>query len=166
MGIFFQIKMGYKLYAWTNQHFYLYTAQICAKLGGIDCEYVHKPFGKSDDKEWMAKKAHMNFPILELEDGRMISQTNAVCSYLLKVGGKADMLGSTAWEAAQVNCWTSFVTTTVDDKWKGIILPAFGMGGDKAMWEESLTFFSKSLADWEAHLDGHSHWVGNNMTLA
>jgi glutathione S-transferase len=106
--------MGYKLYAWTNQHFFLYTCQIAAKMAGVECAYEQKPYGKSEDKDWNAKKAHHSYPILELEDGKMLSQTNAVCSYLLKVGGKADMLGSNAFEQATVNCWTTYVTTTVD----------------------------------------------------
>jgi len=40
------------------------------------------------------------------------------------------------------------------------------MGGDKESWESALAWFSKELGAWEAHLAGHTHWVGNNMTLA
>jgi len=45
-------------------------------------------------------------------------------------------------------------------------MPAFGAGGDKASWEGALAWFSKELPAWEAHLAGHTHWVGDRMTLA
>jgi len=107
----------------------------------------------------------MKFPILELEDGRMVGQVEVVMAYILKMGGKQDMLGSTAWETAQINHWSSYISNTVNEHYMGLIMPTFGMGGSKDKWEATLTWFSKELVAWEAHLAGHSHWVGNKMTL-
>ena len=47
----------------------------------------------------------LTYPILELEDGTMISQTTAIAEYLSETGAAPSLLGSSEVERSQVDQW-------------------------------------------------------------
>jgi len=87
--------MPLKLYAWTHQHFFLYMTQIAASMAGVEVEVVVPTDEMKEDKDFIAKKGAMNYPILELEDGKWLGEHIAICRFLLELGGKTEMLGKT-----------------------------------------------------------------------
>lgn len=157
--------MPLKLYAWTTQHFYLYCTQICAGLAGIKVEIIEPTTEMKEDKEFIAKKGHLNYPILELEDGKWLGEHIAICKYLLEMGGKTELLGSSAFKAAQVEQWGHFCSQGLSKPWLGVVYNVFGFAADKAQWEESLAKFSAELPHVESSL-ANGWLVGEEMTLA
>jgi len=59
------------------------------------------------DSALISKIAPATLPVLETPEGRLISQTPAICEYLAQ--NHANLLGSTDFERAQVDQWISFV---------------------------------------------------------
>ena len=51
----------------------------------------------------------LTYPILELEDGTMISQTTAIAEYLSETGAAPSLLGSSEVERSQVDQWMQFI---------------------------------------------------------
>ena len=89
-----------KLYTTYPGHFVGYTTKITAAHCNFpyenvycapDCEMAKSP-------EWIAKKAHHNFPILELADGSVISQSVAVSKYIARETGHTEFIGNNAIE--------------------------------------------------------------------
>lgn len=59
------------------------------------------------DSALISKIAPATLPVLETPEGRLISQTSAICEYLAQK--HENLLGSTDFERAQVDQWMSFV---------------------------------------------------------
>jgi len=157
--------MSLKLYAHTTQHFFLYCTQICADAAGIEVEVVVPTDEMKEDKDFKAKKAHLSYPILELEDGTWIGEHIAICKYLLTKGGKAPMLGSNAFETAKVEQWCSMVATTWNKSWIDLLYSVFGANEDATKWTNMIKAFSTELPLIEANIKG-DFLVGNDLTVA
>lgn len=107
----------------------------------------------------------MSYPILELEDGTWLGEHVAICKYLLALGGKKDLLGKNAFEAASIEQWGFYILTSLNKHWLGVLYPCFGFNEDKAAWEATLAAWSKELPHLEASVSGG--WlVGDDFSLA
>ena len=64
-----------KLYTTYPSHFVGYTARITAEICNYPVENIFCPPGceLEQDKEFIAKLAHHNFPMAELPDGKVFS---------------------------------------------------------------------------------------------
>ena len=77
-----------KLYAWTPCHFFLLATLMCANASGVKVEIVCPDEAMAKTPEFIKKKAHGKYPVLETSDGKILYETNAICGYLLRLGGK------------------------------------------------------------------------------
>jgi len=143
----------------------LYCTLICAGLAGVEVEVVVPTKEEAEDKDFVAKKGHLNFPILELEDGKFLGEHIAICKYLLEMGGKTDMLGKGAFHAAQVEQWGHICSTSLTKPWLLFLYNVFGLHEDKVEWEESLAKFSAALPDIDSAL-AKGWLVGEEMSVA
>lgn len=128
--------MNNKLYCWTDMHFFLYSTQMAAKAAGIGYETVIVPKESelNKDKDFMAKKAHGKFPMLEKENGEILFESVAIARHFLREGAPA-MLGSNAFQEASVEQWCSYASCTLSKILMGIAAPAFGWSEDMAAYD-------------------------------
>jgi glutathione S-transferase/translation elongation factor EF-1beta len=159
--------MPCKLYAWTNQHFFLYVAQMAAAAAGITVEtiIVPKDSEMAKDPAFIAKKAHGAFPMLETEDGKIIFESVAIAAYFCRQGAP-DMMGKNAFAAASVNQWCSFATCSLDSILRGIVYNVFGFADNAALYDDSISKLGPHLAMINKHLAGKEWFAGASMTLA
>ncbi len=76
--------------------------KIFAAEKGIDLELVHCDMSKREHKspEFLKKNPSGKIPVLELEDGRCISESVAICRYLEFIEPKPNLFGKDAYEQA------------------------------------------------------------------
>jgi hypothetical protein len=86
-------KSTYKLYAWTDSHFYLYTCLMAADANKQNIELIVPDQKLKEDPEFKAKKGHGQYPMLETPDGKILFESVAIARYLLNMKSGRDMLG-------------------------------------------------------------------------
>ena len=76
--------------------------KIFAAEKGVDLELVHCDMSKREHKspEFLKKNPSGKIPVLELEDGRCISESVAICRYLEFIEPKPNLFGKDAYEQA------------------------------------------------------------------
>jgi len=96
-----------KLY--TNRYDHL-LYQMCATVreltqqNDIVTEVVSQEV--QDSEAFKAKRQHGKFPMLELADGTMVYESNAIAQYIARRSGHAGQLcGYNAFEEAQIDAW-------------------------------------------------------------
>ncbi|WP_395338096.1 glutathione S-transferase family protein [Ningiella sp. W23] len=74
---------------------------------GIDMEYVQVDLtaGENLSKEMRAKNPIGKIPVLELDDGTCIGESDAICTYFEALQPAPYLFGETALEKAQVMMW-------------------------------------------------------------
>ncbi|TDF35153.1 glutathione S-transferase family protein [Alteromonadaceae bacterium M269] len=74
---------------------------------GIDVEYVQVDLQKGENitPEMRAKNPIGKIPILELDDGTCISESDAICLYFEELHPEKPLLGRNALEKAQIAMW-------------------------------------------------------------
>jgi glutathione S-transferase len=157
--------MTMKLYAWTNMHFFLFPVQIAAGVAGVNCEIVVPTEEMKEDADFKAKKAHGKYPMLETADGKILFESVAIASYFARIG-KGNLLGTSAFQEAQINQWLCYCTSLCDPALRAIVYNVFGFTDDKAAWEKGLKDFGKILEHFEKHLAEKSWLVGDTLSLA
>lgn len=83
-----------KLYTNRLDHFFFYTPAITAAIVGAKVEVVVVSQEQQDSAEFKAKKAQGKFPMLELADGTIIFESNAIAAYLARSAGNTSFLGA------------------------------------------------------------------------
>ena len=73
----------------------------------IDMDYVQVDIEKGENlsKAMRAKNPIGKVPILELDDGTCISESDAICTYFEALQPEPSLLGSSALEKAQIAMW-------------------------------------------------------------
>jgi hypothetical protein len=100
-----------KLYTNRLDHFFFYTPRITAAFVGANVETVVVSQEQQDSADFKAKKAHGKFPFLELEDGTIIFESNAIAAYLARSTGNQAFLGTSEFAQAQVDMWSLIAVT-------------------------------------------------------
>ena len=79
--------------------------KIFAAEKGIDLELVHFDKSKREHKspEFLKKNPSGKIPVLELEDGRCISESVAICRYLEFIEPEPNLFGKDAYEQALID---------------------------------------------------------------
>ncbi|HEY2678748.1 MAG TPA: glutathione S-transferase family protein [Steroidobacteraceae bacterium] len=75
---------------------------------GIAIPLVHVPMrqGAHKSAEFVAKNSLGQVPVLELDDGRALSESIAICRYLEELHPAPALFGDDPWQRAQVDMWT------------------------------------------------------------
>jgi glutathione S-transferase len=69
-------------------------------------EKVDLMAGANRQQAYLAKNPAGQLPALELDDGRVIAETVAICEYLEEVKPEPALIGTTAAERAETRMWT------------------------------------------------------------
>ncbi|WP_299267003.1 glutathione S-transferase family protein [uncultured Psychrosphaera sp.] len=84
-----------------------YKVQLICDLLGLSYEWIDIDIlaGDTKDLAFLAKNPLGKIPLLELDDGRCLSESNAIVNYL---AAHTDYLPSTPYELAKVQQWQFF----------------------------------------------------------
>lgn len=121
--------------------------------------------------EFQKKNPIQLLPVLELEDGRVLRESMAICRFIEEQVPEPNLFGADAWERAQIEQWNrhaelellfplSQVFRNTHSYWQGRIkqAPEFG----EIMRERVATRF-----DWlDQELGGRAFFAGDRFTVA
>jgi len=84
-----------------------YKIKLLASLLDIEHEWIHIDIlnGETRTAEFVEKNPNAKIPVLELEDGRYISESNAILNYLATDTG---LLSSNPYEYGKIQQWQFF----------------------------------------------------------
>ncbi|PCJ30064.1 MAG: glutathione S-transferase [Moraxellaceae bacterium] len=73
----------------------------------IDVDYIQLELQKGDNltEEFRAKNPFAKIPVLELEDGTVISESVAICRYFEEIQPEPALFGTSALERANIEMW-------------------------------------------------------------
>lgn len=83
------------------------VAMFLAEKGIADIDIVQLDLGKGEHREpaYVDKVGLALTPALELDDGRILGESRAICSYLESLHPEPNLLGVDAWERAEIEMW-------------------------------------------------------------
>jgi glutathione S-transferase len=82
-----------KIYTNLVDHWFTFIPLITAAFSKTHIEVVVLSEEQQAAPDFKAKKAHGWFPILELEDGTLIFESNAIAAYIARQAGNTAFLG-------------------------------------------------------------------------
>jgi len=77
-----------KLYTNRPDHLFAFTPKITAAFVGANIEQIVLTEEQQASAEFKTKKAHGQFPMLELSDGTIIFESNAIAAYIARSSGQ------------------------------------------------------------------------------
>jgi glutathione S-transferase len=90
-----------KLYTNRLDHFHYYLAKVVAEITQAKVQTVVVSQQEQETAEFKAKRTHGKFPMLELENGTIIYESNAIAEYFARTSPHSEALcGSNAYEEA------------------------------------------------------------------
>ena len=91
--------------------------RICAAMKRIDLPEIMLDLRARDHRrdDHLARNALGQVPVLELEDGTMLSETVAICRYLDSLHPEPPLFGRDALEGARVEMWTRRIETQLGE---------------------------------------------------
>ena len=150
----------------TPAHFFGYSTRMTADYCGYPYELVIVDEEMANDAAFKAKKGHHNFPIAELPDGTIISQSAAIAAYIAREAGNQQFLGETAMQAAEVEQWIDITQSTIMPAVALVGYTCWGHKKDKEAFEKSVTTLKDSAKQLDKALEGKYWLVGGTFTLA
>ena len=78
------------------------------------------------------------FPLLETADGTLF-ESAAIARYFASLNPSAGLIGSTAYERAQIDQWIDFNLSSIAAHLRPIYSATFGWGSDEGAYTEALT---------------------------
>ena len=92
-----------KLYTNRVDNQFTFVALITAAFSKSQLEVEVLSEEQQNAADFKAKKAHGQFPILELDDGTFIFESNAIAAYIARQAGNTAFLGETQFDQAKVD---------------------------------------------------------------
>lgn len=126
------------------------------------------PRGHSDDvlKDFKKKNPNSKVPVLETPEG-CIYESNAILRYLARASSGHKLYGATKFEQGQVDQWLDWASTLYEPAYYGFVGPHFGyFPYNKETWPASREKLINTLKIVEGALQGRTHLVGNQVTIA
>lgn len=119
----------------------------------------------------LARNPRGQVPFLELDDGRVISETISICRYLDEVHPEPPLIGSTAFERAETDMWIRRVETGLGTPvglfWQhGHPLTARLVNQVPGMGEAARAQALAMLGWFDGQLSGRDWLAGDRFTLA
>ncbi len=145
-----------------------YKVKLLASLLQIKHEWVHVDILKDEtqSEEFLAKNSNGKIPVLELDDGRYLSESNAILNYL---ANGSEFLPDDAFENAQVLKWQFFEQYSHEPyiAVARFIAKYLGLPKERqADYESKQKGGLKALAVMEAQLSKTPYLVGQSYTIA
>merc|ERR1719223_1303089 len=153
---------------YTNRldHFFYYNVKMTADYVGVPLQTVVVDEAMAGSAEFKAKKAHGQFPILELADGTLIRESTAIASFIARQAGRSDFVGATAFEEASVSQFLDFGNSTLTPLFRTIAFHTFGIAVDEAAYKKASQDMKNQVKIINEKLKGKSWLVGDSLTLA
>jgi glutathione S-transferase len=119
----------------------------------------------------LGKNPRGQLPFLELDDGRIIAETVAICRYLDELHPEPPLFGSTAFERAETDMWIRRAETALGTPlslaWQhGHKLTASLVEQIPAMAEQARARYAEALAWFDTQLAGKQWLAGDRLTMA
>ena len=142
-------------------------AQITAEIVGASITLPPFQMGVTNKTpEFLKKNPHGKVPVLELDDGRCIFESNAIARYVARLSDKG-LFGTTTWNLGQVEMWIDLSTNEIDAPLASWVLPIKGIWPkDSAKEKLAIEAVKKGLGALETHLQTRTYLVGDSITLA
>ena len=144
---------------------------------GIAATRIHYDIiagGNRTSAELTGKNSLQTLPVLELDDGTVLTESWPICEYLEELHPEPNLIGRTALERAEVRRWVRWFD-------QDVVVPmtmGFRGGGGRPMFEPRMRVVSPAAADeltalanekfvWlDAQLGGRDHLALGRFTLA
>ncbi len=145
-----------------------YKIKLLASLRGIKHEWIHVNILEGDTKEtsFLNKNPGGKIPVVEFEDGRCLSESNAILNFLA-VG--SSLLPSDPFDYAKVQQWQFFEQYSHEPyiAVARFIAKYLGLpGSKKEEYESKQEGGHKALQIMAQQLDKTSYLLGENITTA
>ena len=145
-----------------------YKIKLLCSLLDIEYEWIHVDIlsGETLSKAFLAKNPAGKIPLLELSDGRLLSESNAILNYLAY--GSA-LIPTDAFLIAKVQQWQFFEQYSHEPfiAVARFIAKYLDFPDDRrAEYETKLKGGYRALAIMEARLESSSYLVGKHLTTA
>ena len=83
---------------------------IVASMCGVNLTEVVIALGSEEEKA-LQKRHSGAYPILEIDENTLFSDSHVIAAYLCRSSGNENLLGATIFEQAEVEQWMEFVRT-------------------------------------------------------
>lgn len=145
-----------------------YKIKLLTSLLNIEHEWIHIDILANETltSEFLVKNSNGKIPTIELNDGRCLSESNAILNYL---ANGSDLLPSDLFEQAKVLQWQFFEQYSHEPyiAVARFINKYLGMPEDrKADFESKQAGGNKALLVMETQLKKTPYLVGQNLTIA
>ena len=145
-----------------------YKLRLLASILGIEHEWVHVDIlgGETGTAEFLARNPNGKIPLLELADGRCLSESNAILNYL--AAGSA-LLPDDTFQRAKVLQWQFFEQYSHEPyiAVARFIATFLGMPAErKAEYESKQAGGHKALRVMENQLAANAYLVGEQLSIA
>lgn len=137
-----------------------------AHFAGAPVKLENVNWGDEDKRSKLrTQTGTQTFPFLKTSEGN-ISESYAIIQYFADAYNQS-LLGSNTWEQAQVDQWVDFGHLELQKFAADCIYPIFGFREYvKENSDNAQKAFRETLKHLNAHLEGKTYIVGNNVTLA
>lgn len=78
---------------------------IIANLCGLKLEEIVVQKNSDQEKDVLKRACHSTFPMLEVDQNTLISDSFAIATYLVRSSGNEKLLGSNDFEMCQTDQW-------------------------------------------------------------
>ena len=145
-----------------------YKVKLLCSLLSIEHEWVHVNIlvGESLTEAFLAKNPTGKIPLLELADGRCLSESNAILNYLAR---GSELMPTDAFEIAKVQQWQFFEQYNHEPfiAVARFIAKFLGLPDDRrAEYESKQKGGHRALAIMDARLQTSPYLVGDHLTTA
>jgi len=147
------------------ENFRAYKALIAAQFSGANVKVAPNfVFGETNKSEAFLKKFPLGkVPALETDDGKYLTESNAIAYYV----SNAQLKGANDFEKAEVLQWLSFADTEVGPAAAAWVFPILGIiQFNKNSNERAKLDISAALSTLQARLVDNTYLVGERITLA
>jgi glutathione S-transferase len=138
------------------------TARFFIAEKGLDIEVITLDLIKGENRE----SAHLGrnplgqLPVLELDDGTMITESVAVCETLEELFPGKPLIGTTLKERAETRMWTQRVNLGIAYP----LLKAFQMGAGRSVYGSRTYTNPETVAGLAGLAFHHLEWLDKNMS--
>eukprot|EP00636_Phaeomonas_parva_P008730 CAMPEP_0118886972 /NCGR_PEP_ID=MMETSP1163-20130328/24854_1 /TAXON_ID=124430 /ORGANISM="Phaeomonas parva, Strain CCMP2877" /LENGTH=440 /DNA_ID=CAMNT_0006825307 /DNA_START=26 /DNA_END=1348 /DNA_ORIENTATION=- len=155
-----------KLYTYPG-NFRAFKILIAAEYNGTDIEIPDFKMGTDNvTPEFLAKSPMGKVPLLETSQG-CIFESNAIARYVAQLRRDTELMGTSFFEAGQVDSWIDWCTHELELPATMWFYPVLGYMPYNAMaTEKARGDLAKALGVLEAYLLDKTYLVGEKVTLA
>jgi len=145
-----------------------YKIRLLTSILGIEHDWVHVNIleGETQTDEFLAKNSNGKIPVLELDDGRFLSESNAILNYL---AAGSELVPDDPFEVAKIQQWQFFEQYSHEPfiAVARFIAKYLGMPDErKAEYESKQEGGNKALQIMEQQLQVTPYLTGQKLTTA